>query len=996
MMTGLRFVALATPLCCLTVMLGCPGADGPDAGWDDGGLVRQCASSAECADGFVCAGGACLVGECLPELLDACRQEGGPPEDVEPYCCKRWELCNFDYTCTADPNSPVGFQCEESLDCANPGDFCSGGTCYPSGGRDPCTASFQCPTGQRCDRTVFLCVPDIGGCELCDELPELCCEADQLCDEETGFCVSVDAECDGDEDCLPGRTCDPFGRCVQCVTDDDCGPGTSCNEGTGNCISNVFSCETDDDCMAPRLCAPLTSECVNPQCVGNAQCAAEDPRAECDLNTYTCFLPSADCEETDEPNDAQATASMMSVGTDYTGTLCRGNTDYVGFPIVGDKRYQVTVSIPDYNGGGLQVGLIAEGGGQLDTDTFSTFETDVTVVGVTDPEQTGMFFVRVTGSGDDADLWNYTISVVESQAPITLDCTDEIANGIEPNDDFAGAYDIMPNTAYTFARCDGGDNDYYRIEVPPQSGLDVTIEFDDDSGDLALEIFDGMSADDRLQRSDGVSDVERVEVPEGGTVFWIRVALWSTSATGLDGQAYTLTAALVPRPDVCDDDPDEPGNDGVDGASVLVPNMVVQHRQCVPVDVDNHSVTVPANFGGEVTVAFNHFEGDLRLDLYSSDQMLLDSSNISSGANAVETLELPFSSQEETYIARVRRHTPSGDVGQPYTISATTYDASTCVASEPLSNNSPAEGRCVGQFASTFPCIATRLSLPMNGPDLATCDSAPGTEGCGTLCGASDADWYRVGVLNNGQLLAARLEYDPGDVDAGPSPGRMGLALARANPALTAATYVQYEPNIANNGVVQLQVSVPAVAEPYAREYMVVVLPEGNEGFAAQPYSLDISVGAPCVPDAYEPNADPSQSTGLRTSGTPGVAHAEDVSGTLCSFDTDVYELFGFVGETITATVLGPDGITVDIGSRPTPITDPPPVLAAGAPVGGACPIDVNLDAGVVDGGAVADGTNCQQATLVNDEVRQLYLVVHRDEESLDSVGAYILRLEVQ
>ena len=52
--------------------------------------------------------------------------------------------------------------------------------------------------------------------------------------------LGSEIECTPDDlsNCFPGQQCDAAGRCVQCISDGDCGVGTTCNEATGACISD--------------------------------------------------------------------------------------------------------------------------------------------------------------------------------------------------------------------------------------------------------------------------------------------------------------------------------------------------------------------------------------------------------------------------------------------------------------------------------------------------------------------------------------------------------------------------------------------------------------------------------------------------------------------------------------------------------------------------------------------------------------------------------------
>ncbi len=965
------------------VLSGCPQPDGTIV--EPPPNTPGCSANSDCSDGYICNGGACEIGECDPSLtVDICEQNPEDP-DIGPYCCRSFETCNFSREC----DSIIPGTCETSEDCPDPGQFCSGLQCYDAPGRTPCTNSFQCPAGERCDRTVFLCVDDQGGCNFCADLPELCCEADQNCDQETGFCIDVgEAECTPDDlgNCLPGQLCNAQQQCVQCITDTDCGPGTACNTGTGSCYSIINSCESDDDCTGGKRCAPASNECITPQCEGDAQCQQQDSRSLCDLNTFTCYLPSADCVENDEPNNGVGSATQLG-GLTGAGTLCRGDIDYIAFPVIPNRRYRATVTFPDFNVGGNSVAMLNGQGGQEDFDTYSSFQTEVTVSAITGLMETDdTYYLRISGTGDDGDFWSYTVEIEELEAPEMVDCTDEFTNGIEPNDSFADAFELTPGQSYTFARCDQADADFYHFTVPQQNGVEVTVEFDNTAGDMAARLYNGADDGSSVDYSDGAgTDVETVVAPEGDTEFWLRVALWSTNATGVDGQPYTVTVTPQPRPAECDPDVGEPGDDTFMGAQTLPVDTATDGTRCVPADVDWYQFTIPANFGGSLALSFTHSEGDLRLDLYDDTGVaLLDSSNSSNANSGVEVIELPFAAEARTYMAQVRLHSGSGQVAQAYTISASTYDASTCVASEPSPNNTMLEATCVGDTLLTdYTCASGPVSQPIVAPGAGTCDTNPETPGCGTVCGANDEDWYRVGRLNDGQALRARLQYDPGTMGEN---GRLGLVLARGNADLSAVTFVEYNPNTAAQGDLELSLNAATVNPAFAREYAVIVRPEGAEGFSALPYRLDIEVGDPCIPDAEETNENPSESTLI---GTPGTDYDETFAKSLCGFDTDVYELFGLTGEQVTVTLNGPPDTTVNIGTRPTPITDEAVTVAAGAPVMGPCPVgDAGGDGGVSD-------RSCVQATFTSPGNQQLYLTVKRTTEDVSSIGDYDLQVVV-
>lgn len=959
----------------------------PDVDKSQPQTTRSCEEHTSCAEGYICAGGVCIPGQCVPgDFQDLCGT-ADMPEELAGYCCTAVQICSGLNQCVSDPAAPVGSQCLVDDDCAGLGQFCSGGNCYDTGGRDACTNSFQCPDDERCDRTVFLCVPDEGGCTFADQgFPELACESAQVCDVETGFCLDPGGEECTEEtvelDCRPNQQCDALGRCVQCVDDTDCGPGTACNQGTGNCYSILNRCDDDDDCSNGRRCSPATSECVNPQCEADNDC--DDSRERCDLGTFTCYLPPAVCDdETDEPNDTPGSATEIEL-SGYAASLCRGNTDYLTFPVEAGMRYRATVSFPDYNVGGTQVAMMNEQGLLTDDATLGENDNDATVSGIA--SDSGSFSLRIIGSGPDEDRWSYSVSIDESEAPQQVSCADETTDGIEPNDSFADAHEIPLDQTRNFARCGRTDVDYYKLTVPPLHGVAVSVEMDADDGDLDVFLYDEEGGSSISSGTTG-NDVENLSAPEGAREFWVRVVLYSGDSNAPTNQTYTVTATATPRPAACDEDLNEP--DGhIESAGDLLLETSYEAIRCGGPDADFWHLDLPANTGGQVRVDFAHGDGDIRLDLLDAAGEVVESSNTSTSGNGVEVVPLPPSSSDSRYYARVRLHSGSGAIAQGYSIFVEPFDASACTLTEPDPNDTFASGTCVGTPDTETDCVGATWSAAATWPSLEDCAAAEAfTTGCGSVCGVGDPDFYRVGKLNNGQLLRAKLQHVPGD-------GVLGLALVRLTPAGGVNEFVA-ELNGSGQDTVELSTVVPSLAEEFVREYGVLVKPTGSEGYTGQNYALEVEVGPPCVDEAAdegsENNDSPATATRLRVN-PQNTAFQDEVTGvTLCGRDVDVYEIFLFEGETITATLTGLNGVALNIGSRvfgdPSAEAETLP-CGQGVPQGevAECPGDVNT--------APESYTSPMEASA-DIAVGDLYYLTVKRAEPFGGIGSYTLDVTV-
>lgn len=943
---------------------------------DPPAVVNSCTLNSQCDQPddagevqFVCIAGKCEPGECTQDIQPACRADNVAPLEAG-FCCKPWQLCSEFAQCMPDPDSGLGSDCNDDDQCPEIGQFCSGGNCYSPQGREACTATHQCGAGERCDLPHQTCVPDNGGCNFCGaDFPELCCDEanGELCDAETGFCIPPgEIECDEDDDCRAGKHCDDLGRCVQCSSDDDCGTGTACNAATGNCFPIGTFCNNDEDCenYPGRRCATATNECKIPLCEDDGDCP--DDRQTCDVSQFSCVLPPANCAELEPetpPNDTPDNATPMS-GSSLTARLCRGNTDVVSFPVTGGKRYRARVRFADFNKQqGIVIAMLDENRAVQSSATM-TVEQEVTVSAITPAGASGTYYIRLVGNGTLADTWGYTITLEESPAPAQADCDAETTSGIEPNDAVADAHTTPVGAPTLYGRCGLNDVDYYRVDVPPLVGIRVLVEFDDSEGDLSVRLLDAANTATVLDTSDTPTDIETVETGEGPTALLVEVKLRAGATGSLVEQSYTVNVETVARPAACAADVGEPDGTIADAKELTIGALgettLKDVIRCIAADADLHKITMPQGRGGTLGIEFTHGQGDLRLDLLDAAGAPLTgfSSNASSPTNGTESMELPQSATGDVvYYARVRLHTGAGQTAQPYTISVSTYDAGACLASEPSTDDEFTQGRCVGTFTTDLPCNGAPLAEPLPETSLATCTATPSTAGCGTTCGATDQDTYRVGTINDGQLLYARLDHDP-------TAGALGLSIVRrtAQGQIVEVTAASSP----DGGVVEASIIAPTVDPLFAREHAVVVRPLGSAGYAAQPYAIAIDVGPPCTADESEPNATPAQATVLRPNATSTAAYDEVLNRSLCGGDVDVYEILAFTGETVTAELDGPAGMVVEIGARPTDLSQPATVIDSAA--GGEPP-----------------------ASVANDSNRQLYFTVKRTDDA--AAGAYTLTL---
>lgn len=972
-------------LVALFAVAGCPQSTG--GGIIDTPVLTSCENNDQCSAGTLCVAGQCLIATCDPAVEAVCGVDA-VGDGRDPNCCKVFENCNVTtLTCERDPNAvgigcppedPDCIPCTENRDCVDDlgfQSFCSGGRCFAQPGRTSCTQDFNCSEGERCDRTEFFCVPASGACSYCGpDFPELCCQTGQLCDSVSGQCIEVgERECEEAtvaDDCRLGELCDPLGRCVQCITSSNCGPNTVCNEGTGLCESTIGVCADNDDCDDGFVC--VRNRCEVPECRQDFDCS--DSRELCNPLEYVCVLPPASCNEDDEPNNTPSAATDIALATGYAGVLCRGDQDFIRFPVQPLKRYVVTVTIPSGQTpvAGISLTLTGTTGG-VETSAVYSSTGFLPLVGATGAAESGFFTLSVNSGGNTGrDQWSYTVVIREEEASPEPDCSAAAQAGQEPNDGFGAAIALTPATPQTFARCGTTDVDFFKVDVPPLHGAEFTVAgFQNAEGNLNVELFRGPSSGELVLRAQTTGNSEVVAAPEGSTTYYARVFLASPDGV-LQSQSYTVTARAVPRPEACTVDVGE--NDGaVASAGVMTTGVedglvsgTYAARRCNPQDVDHVRFTVPPNLGGTLRLSFTHSEGDLALDLLDDAGLQnLQNANASNVQNGAEILDLPIASTEKTYVARVRLGSQAGApiIAQAWQLALATFDGAVCLASEPSSDGTFATARCLGNFtpagAQPQACPTSRLPMPMAATLDACQDDVEGA-GCFLTCGHTDQDVYRIGSIESGRTISVRLEYATGD-------GGLNFQLARV---VNGAVSVQATATDADDdGVITLD----RVTNLQAAEYVVIVRPEGTTGHEGQLYALSVDISAPCIADPIEGgvgNQTAATATMLRDAPVSGQADIERAAS-LCTGDVDVYELFTTVGEEIEVTVDGLVGAKVTLATRPNNLANLP-VAVAGAT-------------------ATADSDGSAELSFTSTRV-QHYLIVER-AAAAGPVGSYTLTL---
>jgi hypothetical protein len=424
----------------------------------------------------------CRAGEVCGEE-SVCVNRSGCKGDDE---CLADEQCRvIDGTCRL--RSGFARDCTQDSECY-PGFFCALGRCRDSDQAWVCSRAVDCPLGMRCDRLHFYCIEEVP-CSLEDDFPEVTCDPDQSCDALTGSCIfSGPTECTPAnqlETCGPDEVCDAGGRCVQCVTDVDCGPGLTCNVRAGRCESEDL-CRSDSDCTSPLVCDPAVALCrvPLPPCDSDLDCAISEI---CDHVTGTCEPTAGKCfddrlEENDSPGGAQPITLDGGSALLDDLQLCPDDDDYFAVELLGGEGITAQVLYAEASAR-VEIELVAADGITTlrHADAPPRGDGAVSLTANT----AGIFFVRLISRAAPS---GYDLEVTVAPAAA---CDPDSLEGAGGNDTVATAALVEAGVQAGLTLCDG-DVDHLRVGLEAGEALRVSAA----GGvgldlDLALRTIDG-------------------------------------------------------------------------------------------------------------------------------------------------------------------------------------------------------------------------------------------------------------------------------------------------------------------------------------------------------------------------------------------------------------------------------------------------------------------------------------------------------------------------
>lgn len=563
----IRLLALLSAVVAAVVVAGCGGCEPPlplpPTQCDAAG--KGCLPDEECVEG-----------EC--RLRAKCEADDECPGPA-------WECALPAQICALRPG--FGEECSVDAPC-DPGSFCALGRCRETASARPCATRGDCPGGQSCSQLSFLCIED-APCTLADAFPEVACENDETCDVFSERCrAECQEQCTVEtqlEDCGPGRLCDAACRCVQCLTDDDCGAGLVCNQRAGRCESENL-CFSDDDCEKPLVCDPRTALCQvpPPPCEDDGDCAIAEI---CNRASGVCELPGGACvddrfEDADTPANAEPLA-LLPAGQELLIDdlrLCPDDDDVFAIPLLRGES------------------MIARATGTAAAARATMWLLDAqgeTSLAFSETPPRGAGAIEYVAQADETVF--VRLNALVGQTPYDLAVTVGTGTACTADPFEGGAGNDQPTTPTPAASVPigptlvgsicPGDVDWYEVTVAAGEALDAVLAFDAVALDFDLAIFDP-STNTLLAQSAGLQAPEtvRVRAAANGSLL-VRVQGFG-NAVG----TYNLTLSRLAPVD-CTVDAFEPDDD-VAAAPVLdvETSVVGAQRAICAADRDQYQVVL--------------------------------------------------------------------------------------------------------------------------------------------------------------------------------------------------------------------------------------------------------------------------------------------------------------------------------------------------------------------------------------------------------------------
>ena len=548
-------------------------------------------------------------------------------------------------------------------------------------------------------------------------------------------------------------------------------------------------------------------------------------------------LVPVDCgDDALEDNDDELTAISIASGLFSSLAACPADEDWYAASVGAGGEILVDLFF-DHQQGDINAELIDPSGAVVASASSTDDDEQLGPWTVATP---GDHLIRVFLFADGGDLPgnDYTLD-----AALMGPCVDD-AN--EDDDLLFGATPITVGSYGPLAACPF-DPDWFTIDLSAGDELLVDLLFSATEGEVELALFDpsGVIVSAASTTSSGALLGPTMALTDG--TYALRVQLGADAGNNFGNSPYSMDVSVNLA--VCLDDSWE--NNDSDASPSIITGGAYPGIDVCPGDEDWFAVE--ALIGDEIAVqlGFEHVFGDIDMELYDPDGVLLDSANSTDDDESVGTVVV---SVPGYHLIRVWLAGETDlDPGNDYDMTITHW-VSSCV--DDASEDNDSDLQTAPGFAGNF-------------PDLMACPT--------------DEDWFATPLLVN-DTLAVDLTFShaEGDID-----------VEILDPALN---------TIGNsNSPTDDESIAPVTVTMGGTHYTRVWLVGDSGGYVGNEYAMDIVVGSSvCLDDSYEDNDYDTNPTSISPGSYPDLG--------ICNSDEDWYELSVMSDSELTIELTFSDG----------------------------------------------------------------------------------------
>ena len=346
----------------------------------------------------------------------------------------------------------------------------------------------------------------------------------------------------------------------------------------------------------------------------------------------------------DNNDQVNATALTLTGGVANETNLSiheKTDTDWFKFelPAKGDRLEGSSSSLGislQNSQGDLDLKLYNANGGEITSSGTSSNTETINL----DSLAGGTYYAEVYGWAGDPKGTNpnYSLTLNAPTATTIPGGQDSSIkdDNFEENDSLDTAKDLKnnkSNIALSQLVSKSGDYDYFKFTVPAgvKAGSELSIAFTNAVADLDLELYNAnKQLIDGSWSSNNGESIDISSLTEGE--YYARVSMWNGTASGytLNANFVTVAPSTVPGASSQDDDRFEE-NDTPDKATLLAPVNGVINQQNLIIKSGNDDYfqfDIPSSLEADsaLSISFQHNQGDLDLELYTSQGQIVTSS----------------------------------------------------------------------------------------------------------------------------------------------------------------------------------------------------------------------------------------------------------------------------------------------------------------------------------------------------------------------------------